>query len=312
MVKILCAGMVTLDFLNVIDTYPTENTENAIKRSAVAIGGPIGRAAVCCSRLGAHTYMASMTGPGIFADMLRAELLNEAIDLRFVVEPTCAISQHSFIVISDYGKCRTTFWVPQPSANSELTNLSHTLVHDVDVVLLDCTDPGLSLKLAKAASEASIPSIIDTGSYKPYVEDILPYIDHIVSPEKFFVKRASLRNSNPEHQLRAVLNEYQAKSVIMTRGENGGLFVAAETAAVQHYPALMIEPLDTCGAGDTFHGAFAYAVGQKWSIQDTVLFSSWAAGRKCAGLGNETLPGQDDLNQWRHEMARYAQGLSRI
>jgi sugar/nucleoside kinase (ribokinase family) len=306
MARILCIGMVTIDFLSVIDTYPIENTETAIKKSAVAIGGPVGRGAICCARLGAKTQVMAMIGKGVFTDILRSELTKEFIDIKFVVDQGSEVSQHSFILISNYGKYRTIFWTPQPRANAELLQLSNRLLDDADVVLTDCTDRNLSLSVAKAAKESNVPCIMDTGSYKPYVEDILPYLDHIVAPAKFFTTRAQLFDSEPNLQMYSLRDKFHPKSVIMTKGEHGGQFLFPEMDNIGCYPALNVRSIDTCGAGDVFHGAFAYGISQKWPLSDVVLFSSWAAGRKCAGIGNETIPREADITHWRREIEAVA------
>jgi sugar/nucleoside kinase (ribokinase family) len=307
MARILCVGMATIDFLSVVDAYPTENTETAIKRSALAVGGPVGRGAICCARLGADTQVAAMIGKGIFSDILHTELKkSEFIDIKFVVEQEGDVSQHSFIVISNRGKHRTNFWVPQPRASAELLQLSSRLIGEADVVLTDCTDRNLSLSVAKTAMESNIPCIMDTGSYKPYVEEILPYLDHIVAPAKFFTTRAQSFGSEPDSQMYDLLDKFHPKSVVMTKGEHGGQFLFPGMDNIGCYPALNVRSIDTCGAGDVFHGAFAYGISQKWPLSDVVLFSSWVAGRKCAGIGNETLPIEGDITHWRREIEAVA------
>jgi sugar/nucleoside kinase (ribokinase family) len=306
MARILCVGMATIDLLSVIDDYPMENTEAAIRKSAVAVGGPVGRGAICCARLGANTQVTAMIGKGVFSDILRSESAKEFIDMKFVVDQESEASQHSLILISNYGKYRTIFWTPQPRANAELLQMSTGLMKEADVVLTDCTDRILSLSVARAARESNVPCIMDTGSYKPYVEEILPYLDHIVAPEKFFATRAQLFGSEPDFQMHSLLDKFQPKSVVMTKGEHGGIFLFPGMDNIGCYPALDVRSIDTCGAGDAFHAAFAYGISQKWSLHDVTWFSSWVAGRKCAGIGNETLPREGDIAHWRQEIEAVA------
>jgi bifunctional ADP-heptose synthase (sugar kinase/adenylyltransferase) len=43
--------------------------------------------------------------------------------------------------------------------------------------------------------------------------------------------------------------------------------------------------VDTTGAGDIFHGAFAYGIVRGWSVAEILEFSCAAAGLNCEGHG---------------------------
>ncbi len=53
-----------------------------------------------------------------------------------------------------------------------------------------------------------------------------------------------------------------------------------------HYsPAFEIKPVDTTGAGDIFHGAFAYGMVRGIQLPDLLRFCCAAAGLSCLGPG---------------------------
>jgi sugar/nucleoside kinase (ribokinase family) len=53
-----------------------------------------------------------------------------------------------------------------------------------------------------------------------------------------------------------------------------------------HYsPAFDIKPVDTTGAGDVFHAAFAYCVLQGYELPQSLEFCNAAAGLSCLGMG---------------------------
>lgn len=52
-----------------------------------------------------------------------------------------------------------------------------------------------------------------------------------------------------------------------------------------HTPAFPIEPVDSTGAGDVFHGAFLYALLRGDALRRAVRFASAAAALSCCGLG---------------------------
>ena len=55
--------------------------------------------------------------------------------------------------------------------------------------------------------------------------------------------------------------------------------------------------VDTTGAGDVFHGAFAAAVSEQMTTLQTVIFSNTVAALKCTKLdGREGIPDRDTVN----------------
>jgi len=50
-------------------------------------------------------------------------------------------------------------------------------------------------------------------------------------------------------------------------------------------PVFTVQPVDTLGAGDVFHGAFTLALAEGRDIVDALRFAAAAAGLKCTRLG---------------------------
>lgn len=73
--------------------------------------------------------------------------------------------------------------------------------------------------------------------------------------------------------------------------------------------AFKTKSVDTTGAGDIFHGAFVYCLSRKYSLIDTLKFSS-----ACASLSVEKFGGRDsipELNKviervlkWEHKIIK--------
>ncbi|WP_442790715.1 PfkB family carbohydrate kinase [Nocardia sp. NBC_01329] len=59
-----------------------------------------------------------------------------------------------------------------------------------------------------------------------------------------------------------------------------------------------METKDSCGAGDTFHGAFAWAVAAGADTAAALDIASWSAARKCAVFGNAGIPDSIQLQQF--------------
>jgi sulfofructose kinase len=68
-----------------------------------------------------------------------------------------------------------------------------------------------------------------------------------------------------------------------TLGTDGVL--AWDGARFHYSPAFEVKPVDTTGAGDVFHAAFAYSVLRGEELPRSLEFSCAAAGLSCMGMG---------------------------
>ena len=92
--------------------------------------------------------------------------------------------------------------------------------------------------------------------------------------------------------------------LIVTRGEHGAYYFADDR--LYRVPAPSVPVLDTTGAGDNFHAAFALAVSQGADIHDAVRFSVAVASLSCRKYGGRA--GIPDPQ----EAERLAEGLETI
>ena len=75
-------------------------------------------------------------------------------------------------------------------------------------------------------------------------------------------------------------------------GRLGATLHAALAAVLAAYP---VDAVDTTGAGDVFHGAYAFAIGGGLSVHDAMSFASAAAAAKCTRPGGRAgIPFIDD------------------
>ena len=68
------------------------------------------------------------------------------------------------------------------------------------------------------------------------------------------------------------------------KGPKGTIWLD-ENGAIQETPAFPVHTVDTLGAGDVFHGAFALAITEKQELRQALRFASAAAALKCTRFG---------------------------
>jgi len=79
----------------------------------------------------------------------------------------------------------------------------------------------------------------------------------------------------------------------ITLGSEGSIFKTEEEVFRQR--GFKVKVVDTTGAGDVFHGAFAYGIAEGWDIRKTAEFASAVAAIKCKRLGGRA--GIPDLQE---------------
>jgi sugar/nucleoside kinase (ribokinase family) len=115
------------------------------------------------------------------------------------------------------------------------------------------------------------------------MDDLIPYVDILIVARLFASRHTGHKDplqAGPE------LLKYGAKFVVITDGENGSWYCDK----IQHFfqPAYKIAVKDTTGAGDTFHGAYLYAMLQAMSARESLSFASAVAALKCTQPGGRT------------------------
>lgn len=274
------AGLATLDIIHRITTPPGTNEKITATQQFVAAGGPAANAAVTFAALGGDATLLTALGSGPIAEAITAELTSvgvRVIDLAPELVDAAPVS--SVMVIESTGERSVVggdaaaVVAPAPPSGK-----LDQLLADADVVLLDGHHPHLARAVAAATHAAGVPSVLDAGRWKPVMPDIIMRVSDVVASADFLVPDAST-----SEQTAAQLVAEGAPTVVTTAGAdpvrwwNAG---AEGTVAVQQTDAV-----DTLGAGDVFHGAYAYALAHERDVESRIRFANDVAATRCAHVG---------------------------
>ena len=288
-------GMATVDDLYVLDDYPKADSVTRALEHQIAVGGLPGRGAIAAARLGGATRLLAACGTGKHAQVLMAELDAEGVDCTWVAydQP----SQHSAVILARGDATRTIIWLPQPMADARMVGQLPGFLEGVDVALLDSTDEALTTAALDECEKRGVTTVIDTGSGRPWTERLLGRVDHVIAPEKYVLKET-------EHPAeRAAVDLWGDSCHVVfgvTQGQRGGVFTTGkEPECLQRWDAAPVTVVDSCGAGDTFHGAYAWALAKGLSPTECFDAAAWSAALKVSQLGNKGIPTLDQLENAR-------------
>jgi len=311
-------GMATVDYLYVLDEHPrADSVTRALDHQTVA-GGVAGRGAVAARRLGGETRLLAACGTDVHAQVLTSRLEAEGIACTWVTydQP----SQHSAVIIARAEATRTIVWLPQPMADARMTARLPTFLEGVDVALLDATDQVLATAALDECARRGVTTVLDTGSGRPWTADLVARADHVIAPEKYVVRKTGRPAESAIDDLWAAS---RCAVLAVTQGRNGGVFATGRALPGVSTPddrdarggpecrgrwaAAPVTAVDSNGAGDTFHGAYTWALARGLSLAERLDVAAWSAALKASQLGNTAIPTLDQL-----EAARRAGGVGLV
>ena len=137
-----------------------------------------------------------------------------------------------------------------------------------------------------AARKAGIPAILDAEiAPVEILETLVRAADHVVFSQRGLETYAG---NDGESGLRRVLAN-GGRVAAVTQGDAGVLWIESiAPREVRRCPAFPVDSVDTLGAGDVFHGAYALALAQGQAPADAIRFGAAAAAIKCSRHGGRS------------------------
>ena len=239
-------------------------------------GGPAANAAYLLSRWGVSCGLAASLGADAYGDCIVAEFAAVGADIALVDRNPAGMSPVSAILVNQYNGSRTI--INRKAAGGRPLKLERELLRGSAprVMLFDGHELDASLQAIELFPSAL--TILDAGSLRAGTRELSKRVDYLVSSERFACQMSEVPNlESRENQVKAMAALYKCngKPVVVTRGERGML--RGDGASIQHFPAFPVHAVDTTGAGDIFHGAFAYGVLTGLPSEETLRLAAAAA-----------------------------------
>jgi sulfofructose kinase len=273
---VLCVGTAAYDLIFTLDSHPVEDAKMDAAKLDRCGGGPAANAAVTISRLGHSATFAGYLGRDPFGDENLRELNEAGVRTDLVVRGPWTTPLSAVMVKPDGSRALVNYRDPDghlPAGSIDLDQIEPRFI------LFDGHEPLISPSLAQAASRRNIPTILDAGSVRPGAVDLVGHSDHLVCALKFALDYTGAGEEEEALKRLAGL----APTVVITLGDRGLIWSKGPTRGRQS--AFAVEAVDTTGAGDVFHGAYAVALVEGMTWQATLRFASAAAALCCTRIG---------------------------
>jgi sulfofructose kinase len=155
------------------------------------------------------------------------------------------------------------------------------LLEDCAAILIENRCAEFCTDLCVEARRRGIPVIVDVDRPMSLREGLLTASSHLVFSSESLQATAGIAD-DAEALLK--IAKLTPSFLAGTRGPQGTIWLD-QHQTLQQTPAFPVHTVDTLGAGDVFHGAFALAVTENQDIPTALRFASAAAALKCTRFG---------------------------
>jgi len=280
--RILCIGMPVRDLTFRIEELPERGFKVNASHFEEICGGNALNAAIGIVRLGGR---ASICGPmgdvrEASAKYIFEKLAHEGIDTKHIMHMQGLVTPISNIMIDPSGE-RTIVTFRDPELWKVRLPDAGELLEDCQAILTENRCAEFCTDLCAEARRRGIPVIVDVDRTMSLREGLLTASSHLVFSSEALQSTASVRD---DAEALKKIAKFTPSFVAGTRGAQGTLWLD-EQHKLRETPAFPVHTVDTLGAGDVFHGAFALAITESQDISSALRFASAAAALKCTRFG---------------------------
>jgi len=294
MLDVLCVGHASYDIAMALSHHPEANEKLVADAMQLSGGGPAANAAVCVARLGGSAGFCGYLGNDLFGEAHLREFISERVDVSNLVRGEHATPVSQVLAKPDGYRSVVNYKGDTVHLAADAVSLSES----TKVILFDGHEPLLSLSLCRWAKERGIITVLDAGSLHQGTRHLASEVDYLVASQKFARQFSKISDM---HEALYVLSECNAH-VVITQGSAGLIWSCNGTQG--EVGAFKVDAIDSTGAGDAFHGAFALALARDMEWSELLRFASAAGALTCSKLGARCgLPERDILHQFLMEFS---------
>lgn len=280
-VDIVGLGENAVDLFVVSEHFPFRGSKQPVLETSLQPGGQITTALLTCRRLGLSARYVGKVGDNEDGKLQFKSLLAEGIDLTFCSTVPACPNRKSIILVDRESGDRTILWSRDERLALRAEELTREVVCSGKALFVDGQDAKTSTIAAEWAREAGIPVVADLDTVSPGIEDLLPFLTHLIAAREFPAKITGQKT--PHACLKQLSKTYGVPTVGMTLGPEGALLF--EGGSFHYSPGFEVPVVDTTGAGDVFHGAFIYGILRGWPCRRRLDFANALAAMNCTALG---------------------------
>ena len=280
--RILCIGMPVRDLTFRVSAIPARGSKENATHFDEICGGNALNAAIGIVRLGGRASVCGPMGDAREASsrFIFEQLAHEGIESRHIVHMPGLVTPISAVMVDPTGE-RTIVTFRDPELWKVHLPNTEKLLEDCAAILTESRCAEFCTDLCAEARRRGIPVIVDVDRAMSLREGLLTASSHLVFSSEPLQETAGITDDG---QALKKIAKLTPSFLAGTRGPKGTIWLD-EQGNLRETPAFPVHTVDTLGAGDVFHGAFALAITEKQELRQALRFASAAAALKCTRHG---------------------------
>lgn len=289
--KVVCVGHSTFDTTLPMDFYPTENFKYRIHNHIECGGGPASNGAYLLAKWGMDTTIMSIVGDDYYGQQIVKEFSDIGANTEYLEVHSGYMTPSSYIIANMGNGSRTVI----TSKKDPIRKLTHSGVVSADVILIDGEHPETAEEVLLQNPDAI--SILDAGRLTDDTKHLGKLVKYLVCSkefaEKFAGRKIDASDIDSAIYCYEKLKQYFNNTVVITLEDKGSF---TKFNGYEVIPTIKVKTLDSTGAGDIFHGAFAYFISNGYSLKDTIHYSSVTSAISVTRIGaRNSIPTLDEV-----------------
>lgn len=289
---VVVVGHSALDQVYRVAELPAHPVKMRALEHIVSGGGMAANAAAAIARLGGQVELWSRVGGDLAGEQILAQLAAEGVDTSMVRVCPGARSSTSAVIVDGRGE-RIIIGERDHAMPMDAGWLPLGRIAAAGAVLSDLRWFEGTRAAFGEAHRSRVPTVLDIdlggGEHAAEFLTLSDFAIFSAPALDLFLPGRTL-----EKQLRLVL-DLGVRHAGVTRGAEGYFWIDSG-GSLHHQPAFSVAVVDTTGAGDAFHGAFAWGVARGEAVAECARIASAAAALACRRLGARAgLPSHDEL-----------------
>ncbi|NMD69801.1 ribokinase [Bacillus sp. DNRA2] len=277
MAKITVIGSSSMDLVVTAPKRPSKGETILGESFKTVPGGKGANQAVAAARLGAEVYMVGCVGDDAFGTEILENFKKNNVLTAFVEPVTDIESGTAHITLAEGDNSIIVVKGANDYVTPEFVEKALDVIQESDIVLIQQEIPEETVEyVSEKCRQFGVRLLLNPAPARPISKEVIEKATYITPNE---LEASVLFENKALHE---TLKKYPNK-VFITEGKNGVRFHNGEKEVV--VPSYPVEAVDTTGAGDTFNAAFAVALAEGKSFEESVQFANRAASLSVTKFG---------------------------
>ena len=289
MSRLVCLGILVKDLVFRVPHIPAKPQKLTCTSLQERFGGMAATAAAAAAALGGDVEFWGRVGDDETGRQAQQALLERGVKTQLQVTPGSR-SPVSAVLVDDAGERMLAVYTGELDPSPQGLPL-HALA-GCGAVHADFRWPQGAKALFQAARALNIPCVLDADAGNPQaVLELAKMAQHVIFSERGLFEQTG---DMPVEQALRHMAQHTDAVLGVTLGPQGSVFL--QHGQIHRFSAVAVLAVDTNGAGDVFHGAYALELARGKSWQQAASHASLAASLKCTREHNwATLPSHDEV-----------------